>query len=98
METSNSFADTLETEDDATYSWWRDTHPDGFVLAVRARHAPILHRSGCSEVDRDRHSKRLKAKGARQICAETKSALRSWHGREVPEHAGLIDRCTKCGP
>jgi hypothetical protein len=97
-ESSGSFAEALELEDDAEYSWWRDTHPDGFVLAVRARKPPVLHKARCSDVDRDRHRGRLKAKGSRQICADTKTALRSWHGREVPEHAGLIERCTKCSP
>lgn len=95
---TGSFSETLEMDDDAAYSWWRDANPDGFVLAVRARHAPILHRAGCAEVDRDQHPKRLKAKGARQICSITKPALRSWYSREVPDHAGLIDRCIKCGP
>ena len=97
-ESTGSFSETLELEDDAEYSWWRDSHPEGFVLAVRARHAPVLHRARCPEVDRDRHGKRLKAKGARQICSNTKSALRTWHAREVPDHAGLIERCIKCGP
>jgi hypothetical protein len=97
-ESPEAFPATEEHTDDASYSWWRDSHPDGFILAVRARKAPILHRAGCSEVDRDRHGKRLKAKGSRQICADAKSALRSWHAREVPEHAGLIERCIKCGP
>lgn len=90
-------ADTVEEfEDDASYSWWRDTHPDGFVLAVRARSAPLLHRAKCSEVDRDRHPGRLRAKGARQICSDTKSSLRAWASQEGT--VGLIDRCPKCGP
>jgi hypothetical protein len=97
-ESNETFAGTLEMQDDAAYSWWRDAHPDGFVLAVRARKPPVLHRAGCSEVDRDRHPRRLAAKGSRQICGDTKAALRGWHAREVPEHAGLIDRCTKCAP
>jgi hypothetical protein len=95
---ADSFAEVEEPEGDAEYAWWRDTHPDGFVLAVRARKPPVLHRARCPEVDRDVHRGRLKAKGSRQICADHKSALRVWHQREVPEHAGLIERCTKCGP
>lgn len=97
-ETPESFPETVELDDDAAYAWWRDTHPDGFVLAVRARKPPVLHRATCPEVDRDVHPGRLKAKGSRQVCADHKSALRSWHAREVPDHAGLIDRCTKCAP
>lgn len=97
-ETPESFPETAEFDDDAAYAWWRDTHPDGFVLAVRARKPPVLHRARCPEVDRDVHPGRLKAKGSRQVCADHKSALRSWHAREVPDHAGLIDRCTKCAP
>ncbi|HYW06137.1 MAG TPA: hypothetical protein VE913_04220 [Longimicrobium sp.] len=97
-EYTDSFAATLEFDDDASYSWWRDAHPRGFVLAVRAGKPPVLHHSTCSDVDRDRHPRRLKAKGSRQLCADSKSALRTWHGTEVPEHGGLIDRCPKCAP
>ena len=34
--------------DDAGYAWWRHTHPSGYVLAVRARHEPVLHRAACA--------------------------------------------------
>jgi hypothetical protein len=87
-----------EFDDDAAYAWWRNTHPDGFVLAVRARHAPVLHKARCPDVDRDRRPGRLKAKGSRQLCADAKSPLRAWLKRESPELEGMIDRCPKCGP
>ena len=86
------------TGDDAGYNWWRNAHPAGYVLSVRARVAPLLHRVSCSEVDRDRHPGRLRAAGARQICADTKPALRAWLAREMPDQSGLLARCTKCGP
>jgi hypothetical protein len=92
------FTDTAEFDDDASYAWWRNTHPDGFVLAVRARHPPLLHRANCPDVDRDRRPGRLKAKGSRQICAEMKPALREWVTREMPSETMLLDRCPKCGP
>lgn len=90
--------ETEEFTDDAEYGWWRNTHPDGFVLAVRTRSAPLLHRATCPEIDRDVHPGRLRARGARQICGDAKSALRAWVARELPEETGLIARCTKCGP
>jgi hypothetical protein len=93
-----SSTETVEFDDDAGYAWWRNTHPDAFVLAVRARHPPVLHKARCGDVDRDRRPGRLKAKGARQIGADTKTALRAWLKRELPAEAGLIDRCPKCGP
>lgn len=94
----DSFTGTAEfAGDDAAYSWWRDAHPDGFVLDVRARRAPLLHRASCPDVDRDERPGRLKAKGARQICAAMKSSLRAWAGRELPAQ-GMIERCTKCSP
>ena len=92
------FTATDEPADDAAYAWWRNGHPAGYVLAVRARHPPVLHRAACSEVDRDRHPGRLRAKGSRQICADAKPALRAWVARELPEHAGMVDRCPKCAP
>jgi hypothetical protein len=99
--------------DDAGYGWWRHSHPDGYVLAVRARHAPVLHRAGCGAVDRDRHPGRLRAAGSRQICAATKPALRAWLARErvdagpeagaepggAPAGSGaMLARCPTCGP
>ena len=89
---------TVELTDDAEYGWWRDTHPDGFILAVRARAKPLLHKAGCPEVDRDVHPGRLRAKGARQIRSDTKSALRAWVASELPADGKLVDRCPKCGP
>ena len=89
---------TEELPDDAAYAWWRNTHPSGYVLAVRARRAPMLHRASCSEIDRDVHTGRLKAAGSRQICAETKAALRAWAARELPAPAGMLERCPKCSP
>ena len=89
---------TAEFPDDAEYGWWRDTHPDGFILAVRTRSKPLLHKAGCPEVDRDVHPGRLRAKGARQICSDTKSALRAWVASELPADGKLVDRCPKCGP
>ncbi len=84
--------------DDPGYAWWRNTHPAGYILAVRARHPPIVHRAGCRDVDRDAHPGRLRAAGSRQLCAETKPALRAWAGREVPGHGITLDRCPKCAP
>ena len=97
-EPSDPTVATEEFDDDASYSWWRDSHPDGYVLAVRARHPPLLHRAGCSDVDRARRPGRLRAKGARQLCADTKSALRAWVKREMPDEAQLVARCPKCAP
>ena len=90
--------ETLEFDDDASYSWWRDSHPDGFVLTVTAKRPPLLHLATCSDVDRDRHGARLRKKGSRQICADTKSALRAWVAREAPGEGGLVARCPKCEP
>lgn len=84
--------------DDAGYAWWRTTHPHGYVLAVRARKAPLLHRAACDKVDRDRHPGALGAAGSRQLCAETKVALRGWLERETPATTALLERCPKCGP
>jgi hypothetical protein len=93
-----SSTEALEFEDDAGYAWWRNTHEDGYVLALRARHPPVLHRARCTDVDRDRRPGRLKARGSRQLCADTKAALRGWLKREIPGAGLLIERCPKCAP
>ena len=89
---------TTEYPDDAGYAWWRSTHPEGYVLATSAKDAPVLHRATCSEVDRDRHPKRLRAAGRRQVCAETTVALRAWVARELPGASPVLARCPKCSP
>ena len=89
---------TWEFDDDAAYAWWRNAHPSGYVLGVRARRDPVLHRASCREVDRDRHPGALKARGSRQVCAETTSALRAWLLAQDPSRAGPTERCPKCSP
>lgn len=85
-------------DDDAGYGWWRNGHPRGYILGVRARHGAVLHRVTCPEIDRDRHPGRLRAKGSRQVCAETTTALRAWVAREMPEQGAVLARCPKCAP
>jgi hypothetical protein len=94
----DSFTDVQEFVDDARYAWWLNTHPDGFVLALRERSAPLLHLATCPEIDRDVHPGRLKSRGARQICSSTKSTLRAWAARELPSGPTRLARCPKCGP
>jgi len=94
----DSFTDAAEFGDVASYAWWRDSHPDGFVLALRARHPPLLHRSACRDVDPDRHPGRFTAKGRRHLCSERKSVLREWLIRELPDENSLLARCPKCEP
>lgn len=92
-----SSTETSEYDDAAGYAWWRNTHPAGYVLALRARKPPLLHTAGCGDVDRDLHPGRWNAKGARLICADTKAALRAWLAREAAG-GGMIERCPKCAP
>lgn len=89
---------TAEFPDDPGYAWWRSTHPAGYVLAVSPRDVPLLHRAACPEIDRDRHPKRLRAAGRRQICAESPAAVRAWVARELPGSAVVLARCPRCGP
>ena len=97
-ESGDPFTDIEEFDDDASYGWWRDSHPDGFVLTVRAKRPPLLHHATCKDVDRDLRAGRLKGKGSRQLCADTKSALRAWVKREMPDQGALVARCPKCEP
>jgi hypothetical protein len=97
-ESSDMLSATAELPDDAAYAWWLRAHPAGFVLAVSAKQPPLLHRTGCSEVDRDRHPKRLHAAGRRQICADTTTALRAWVARELAGASPVLSRCPKCAP
>jgi hypothetical protein len=83
---------------DAAYSWWRNTHQDGYILSMRRRGAPLLHRARCPDLDPDRHPGRLNAAGSRQICSASKESLRAWLKAEIPEMTGMLGRCPKCGP
>lgn len=89
---------TAELPDDAQYAWWRDAHPNGYVLDVRARKPPLLHKPRCDRIDRDRHPGALKAAGSRQICADSTAALRAWLARELPGSSPVLARCPRCGP
>lgn len=84
--------------DDAGYSWWRNTHPHGYVLAVRRRREPLLHRARCDDIDPDRHPGRMNAAGSRQLCSSSKASLRAWLKVHLPEVTGMLERCPKCGP
>jgi len=95
---ASSPPETSEFADDAAYAWWRNTHPWGFILSVRARRAPLLHRATCSIVDRDRKRGALTARGSRQICADSKVALREWVRTEEPASSAILERCPKCSP
>ncbi len=97
-EQRDPLTEVQEFADDAEYGWWLNAHPDGYVLAVRTRSAPLLHRATCAEVDRDVHPGRLGARGARQLCSGTKSLLRAWAARELPASGALLARCPKCAP
>lgn len=98
-ESTDPFTDVQEfEEDDAGYSWWRDANPGGFILALRPRKPPLLHRADCGDVDRDLHARRLKARGSRQLCATMKAALRAWVKREMPDQGLLLARCPRCEP
>jgi hypothetical protein len=90
--------DAAEFTDDASYGWWRNSRPSGYVLAVTSRRPPLLHKARCRDVDPDRRPGRLFARGSRLICADAKTSLRAWVKRELPEEVQLLDRCEKCGP
>ena len=87
-----------EFPDGAAYAWWRNTHPRGFVLSVRARRRAVLHRASCRDVDRDRKPGALTAAGARQICADDPGALRAWVAVHEPASGPVLERCPKCAP
>jgi hypothetical protein len=83
---------------EAGYSWWRNTNPNGYVLSMRRSGAPLLHRARCSDVDPDRHPRRMSAPGARHMCSASKASLRAWLKLELPSMTGTLERCPKCSP
>jgi hypothetical protein len=90
--------DVAEFPDAASYGWWRNSHPRGFILSVRARRRAVLHRATCRDVDRDRKPGALTARGSRQLCAEDPAALRAWVAANEPESGPVLERCPKCSP
>jgi hypothetical protein len=97
-EATQSSTNAQEFEDDASYGWWLNSHPAGFVLAVTTRRPPVLHTARCKDIDRDRRPGRLKAKGSRQICAAAKLDLRNWAKQYLPPEVQMLARCPKCAP
>ena len=89
---------TVEFEDDATYFGWLNMHPMGYVLSVRPKGGPLLHRATCLHIDRHNNPGALTERGTRKICAEDKPSLRTWVRDNGLGSGTVLDKCPTCSP
>lgn len=87
-----------EFSNDGEYFDWIHRHPDGFILSLRPRKGPLLHRSTCLHIDRHNNPGALTERGTRKICAETKEQIRAWLRSELPDVGIVLPKCPTCSP
>lgn len=97
MSNPNSDAPTHEFADDRGYFGWVQSHPNGYVLSVRNRKPPLLHRAACTHIDRHNNAGALTERGTRKICAEAKQPLRDWVRENGLGSGVVLEKCTTCG-
>lgn len=89
---------TQEFSDDRGYFGWVHSHPNGFVLSVRSRKGPLLHRATCAHIARHNNAGALTERGTRKICAEAKQSLRDWVKENGLGSGAALEKCPTCGP
>lgn len=87
-----------EFSDDPGYFGWLAAHPAGYVLSVRRRGEPLLHRATCTHVDRHNHPGALTGRGTRKLCADSKDDLRAWATESGLGPGGDWETCASCAP
>jgi hypothetical protein len=83
--------------EDAAYTKWADTHPQGFVLNQRGAansKAPTLHRVGCAAVA-PRPGTDTSMAGSIRVCGPNATALEAW---SVAHGTGTPSACGRCRP
>ena len=88
----------LEFHDDASYFSWLASHPMGYVLSVRPKRGPLLHRADCLHIDRHNNPGALTERGTRKICANDKASLRVWVRANGLGSGTVLDKCPTCSP
>lgn len=88
--------------DDSGYLSWLASHPDGYVLNVRADPDPdyvVLHRAGCWQISTPRPSaEAYTGNSYRKWCAGIVEELRSAAKREGRVDGSFSKRCGLCRP
>ena len=84
-----------EPDNDRDYYAWLNSHPSGYVLSLKGKKEPVLHRAECTHIDRNNNT----ITKARKICSEDKWALGAWV-RENGLGNGIVfkNKCPSCSP
>jgi hypothetical protein len=88
----------VELTNDADYFAWLAAHPLGYVLSLRPKKGPLLHRTSCLHIDRHNNREALTQRGTRKICAQEKSSLRTWVRENGVGSGVALDKCPTCSP
>jgi hypothetical protein len=87
-------AGIYEPMDDRDYYGWLSSHPAGYVLSLKGKREPMLHRSDCSHIDRNNNT----ITKARKICSEDRRALGDWVRRNGLGNGIVLNKCRSCSP
>jgi hypothetical protein len=86
----------LEFSTDREYFGWLTANPGGYVLSVRTREGPLLHRANCTHIDRHNNPGALTERGTRKLCSTSRQELRSF-ARDNGLISGIaLEKCQSC--
>ena len=84
----------FEPIDDRNYYAWLNSHPLGYVLSLKSKKEPILHRADCTHIDRNNNS----ITRARKICSDDRKALGVWVREHGLGNGIVLNKCRSCAP
>ena len=91
-------AGVVEPTSDGEFYGWLDLHPAGFVLNVKGKKKPVLHRAECGNIRTHNNPGAMTTRESRKICGETKDALRAWTKEHGLGNGITLERCRSCSP
>jgi hypothetical protein len=85
-----------EFDNDREYFAWLTLHPQGYVLSVRQREGPLLHRANCTHIDRHNNPGALTERGTRKLCSTSRQELRAFARSQGLTSGIVVPKCQDC--
>lgn len=83
-----------EPDNDRDYYSWVNSHPAGYVLSLKGRKEPMLHRANCNHIDRNNNA----ITAAKKVCSEDRKALSDWVRAHGLGNGIVLNKCRDCAP
>ena len=84
--------EVFEPTNDQDYYAWLNSHPTGYVLSLKGKQEPVLHRTECNHIDRNNNT----ITKARKICSEDRRALGDWVRLNGLGNGIVLKKCPTC--